>query len=104
MSGCTDPESDPESDPEPAPAPLPSLFVISSNSVFVSAALGIQPLFGRSNLPVFCPCRLADCHPGAAGVRRRGHPGGLLGGRDLALPGDPEAALPHRGRVAVHRR
>lgn len=48
--------------------------------------------------------RLADRHPGAAGGRRRGDPLGLPGGPDFPLQGDAEAPLPHRGRVALHRR
>lgn len=85
---------------------LPSLHSLGLALIlFVSAALlWIQPLFCCPNLPASRPCRLADCHPGAAGVRRCGHPGGLLGGCDLALPRDPEAALPHCGCVPVHRR
>lgn len=89
-----------------SPPSLPPLFGISSDSVCQRSA-AVNPAFvwdALTCLPASRPCRLADRHPGAAGVRRRGDPGGLLGGRDLALPRDPEAALPHRGCIPLHRR
>lgn len=94
-------------------ASLTSLCGISSYFVFVNTALQfnsavpwIEPLLGGSTLTcVFLSsCRLADCHPGAAGGRCCGNPGGLFGGPDFPLPGDTETALPHRGCFSLHCR
>ncbi len=94
-------------------ASLCALSGISSCFVFVNTALQFSSALlwtvafvGMllSNLCVSHSCRLADCHPGAAGCRCRGNSGGLLGSPYFPLPGDAETALPHSGRVPLHCR